>query len=237
MIKESPILITGAARSGTSIIGAAINHCGAFLGETSKRAMFENIRIKEEIVKPYFDRMGVDVRAQYPLPDLHSISIPTDWKQQVEQILTDEGYKKGKWMYKGTGMGLVWPVWHYAFPNAKWIIVRRKTYDIIQSCLKTGYMNAFSDEDIQQKIGVSNESDGWLWWVRQHEKRFVEMIQEGVNCKQIWPERMVDGNYEQLYEVLDWIGLPKKEGLTNFINPLLWGRKKGELYGSKSNGK
>jgi hypothetical protein len=226
MIKESPILITGCSRSGTSIVAAAINKCGAFLGKTSKRAMFENIRIKEELVKPYFDRMGADVRGQYPLPDLETISIPMNWKDQVEQIIIEEEYKEGPWMYKGSGVGLVWPLWHYAFPNAKWIIVRRKSCDIIQSCLKTGYMNAFSDEGIQEKVNVKSEYDGWLWWVHQHEKRFIEMIQSGVNCKQIWPERMVDNNYEQLYEVLDWVGLSKVEDLTDFINPLLWGNKK-----------
>lgn len=228
MIKVPPILITGCPRSGTSIIGAVMNQCGAFLGNTTKRGMFENIRIHDEIVKPYFSRMGVDPKGQYPLPDLSAISIPMDWRQKVEQIILNEGYEEGSWMYKGTGMSLVWPVWHYAFPNAKWVIVRRRTPDIISSCLKTGYMNAFSDEDVQSKVNVISESDGWLWWVHQHIQRFTEMIQEGVNCKQIWPERMVYGDYQQLHEVLDWVGLPWKSEVLNFIDPILWGGSKKE---------
>jgi hypothetical protein len=220
-MKDSPILITGCPRSGTSIIAAAINKSGAFVGGISKRGMFENSRIRDEVVKPYFDRMGADCKEQYPLPDLSTISIPMDWKHKVEEIMLEEGCKDN-WMYKGTGMCLIWPVWHYAFPNAKWIIVRRRTPDIIQSCLKTGYMNAFSDEDVQKKVGVTSEAEGWKWWVRQHEQRFVEMIIEGLNCKIIWPERMVNGDYEQLHEVLDWVGLPWKSELLSFIDPLLW---------------
>ncbi len=222
MIQQPPIFVTGCPRSGTSIIAATVNRCGAFIGGISKRSMYENIRISDELVKPYLDRMGVDKKEQYPLPDLSSISIPTDWKRKVEQIILDEGYKSGIWMYKGTAMCLMWPVWHYAFPNAKWIIVRRRTPDIVQSCLKTGYMNAFSDEEVRGKVNVSSEAEGWKWWIRQHEQRFVEMITEGLNCKVIWPERMVSGDYQQLHEVLDWVGLEWKSDLLNFIDPLLW---------------
>jgi hypothetical protein len=222
MIQHPPIFVTGCPRSGTSIIAATVNRCGAFIGNISKRSMYENIRISDEMVKPYLDRMGADKKEQYPLPDLSSISIPTDWKRKVEQIIFDEGYKSGAWMYKGNAMCLMWPVWHYAFPNAKWIIVRRRTPDIVHSCLKTGYMNAFSDEEVRAKVNVSSEVEGWKWWVRQHEQRFVEMITEGLNCKVIWPERMVSGDYQQLYEVLDWVGVEWKNDLLNFIDPLLW---------------
>lgn len=232
MIKQPPILLTGCPRSGTSIIAAVMSQCGAFIGNVTKRSMFENCQVHDEIVKPYFSRMGADPKGQYPLPDLSTISIPVDWRQKVEQIILSQGYESGAWVYKGTGMSLVWPVWAYAFPNAKWIIVRRRTVDIVQSCLKTGYMNAFSDEGIQEKVNVTSEKDGWLWWYHQHEKRFVEMITEGLNCKIIWPERMVNGDYQQLHEVLDWVGLPWKSEILNYIDPLLWSNKKGVKHGS-----
>jgi hypothetical protein len=216
MVETSPILITGCPRSGTSIVAVAINKCGAFLGETSKRDMFENSCIKRTVVKPYFERNGYDPSGQFPLPNTGEISIPMDWKQKVEQVIVTEEYINGPWMYKGTGMCLIWPVWNYAYPNAKWIIVRRKTSDIVYSCLRTGYMNAYNDEK------------GWKEWVHLYEKKFVEMIEAGLNCKQIWPERMVNGNYEQLKEVLDWIGLPWKKEIVDSIDPLLWGSRQKE---------
>ncbi len=70
-----------------------------------------------------------------------------------------------------------------------------------------------------------NTEKGWIEWVRQYEQRFVEMITEGLNCKIIWPERMVYGDYQQLYELCEWLGLPWKSEALNFIDPLLWGSR------------
>jgi len=237
----SPILITGCARSGTSLVAGIINICGAFGGDMSgptknnQRGMFENARIRNEIVKPFFRQIGVDAMGQYPLPDVDNMVIPRNLQRQVEQIMVDQGYKEGAWMYKGAKMCLSWPVWHYAFPNAKWIIVRRRTGDIVQSCLKTGFMRAFIREEQRKAIGVETEAEGWKWWVHQHEKRFIEMITEGLNCKVVWPHRMVEGDYQQMYETMDWLGLEWNSEVLNFIDPLLWHSRKKEKQNGISN--
>ena len=210
MIEQSPILVTGCPRSGTSLVGTAIHMCGAFQGKLIKRGMFENNKILEEVVIPYFKNIGADPLGQHPLPNVDSISIPVDWRKRIEQIIKDEGYSKGQWVYKDSRLSLIWPVWNYAFPNAKWIIVRRRTGDIVQSCLKTVYMAAF------------DEREDWIQWVRQYEKRFVGMIEAGVNCKVVWPERMVCGDYQQMHETLDWVGLTWNKEVINWIDPLLW---------------
>lgn len=231
---KAPILITGCARSGTSMVAGIINMCGAFGGSMSgpnknnQKGMFENVDIRNGIQKPYLRRMGVDPMGQYPLPDVDNIIIPTDIKRKVEEIMLDQGYDKGQWMYKGAKMCLSWPAWHYSFPNAKWIIVRRRTGDIIRSCMRTGFMSAYARKDIQKKVGAKNEYEGWLWWVQQHEKRFVEMITEGLNCKIIWPQRMVNGDYTQIHEMLDWLGLEWKSEILSFIDPLLYKSRQKE---------
>ena len=216
MIKQAPILIVGCPRSGTSMIGGAIQMCGAFTGKIVKRGMFENDRILAEIVEPYFTALECDPNGQHPLPVSEDILIPAHWRQTVTQSILDEGYQKGPWMYKDSRSSLIWPVWDYAFPNAKWIIVRRRRADIVQSCLKTGYMDAFS------------ERDDWLNWVREYEKRFVEMIEAGLNCKVVWPERMVNGDYQQMHETLEWLGLEWNKEVINWIDPLLWYNRKKE---------
>jgi len=224
----SPILITGAARSGTSMVAGIINLCGAFGGvmsppnKNNRKGMFENVKIRDTIVKPYLRSIGVDPLGQYPLPDVNSLIIPRDWKKRVEGIMMEEGYSGGPWMYKGAKSCLMWPIWHYAFPNAKWIIVRRRTGDIIQSCLNTNFMRAFGREVFRRAVGVKTEVDGWKWWVHQHEKRFVEMITEGLNVKVVWPQRMVNGDYSQIYETIDWLGLKWNSEILNFIDPLLY---------------
>jgi hypothetical protein len=83
-------------------------------------------------------------------------------------------------------------------------------------------MRAFSKKEIQDRVGAKDAREGWLWWVHRHEEYFVEMLQEGLNCKIIWPERMVNGDYQQMHELIDWLGLKWNNGIYNFIEPKLW---------------
>lgn len=228
----SPILITGCARSGTSMIAGIINKCGAFGGDMSgathnnKRGMFENAKIRNSLVKPYLREIGVDPMGQYPLPDNDNLLIPSNWRRCVEEIMQEQGYEGGPWMYKGAKMCLMWSLWHYAFPDARWIIVRRRTGDIVNSCIRTGFMKAFTQQRNCKAVGAKTAEEGWLWWVRQHEQRFVEMITEGLNCKIIWAHRMVNGDYQQIYEMIEWLGLEWNSGVLDFVDPLLWHARK-----------
>ena len=224
----APILVTGCARSGTSMVAGAINLCGAFGGEMSgpnrnnPKGMFENAKIRNTIVKPYLSRSKVDPMGQFPLPDVQKLSIPNDWASKVKQIFLEQGYQRGPWMYKGAKMCLMWPVWHHAFPEAKWIIVRRKDDDIINSCLKTNFMRAFNNNGIQRAINVNTIAEGWQWWVNEHKKRFVEMINKGLNIKIVWPEKMVLADYQQIYETIEWLGLKWNPEILSFIDSKLW---------------
>jgi len=227
---KEPILITGCARSGTSMVAGIINKCQVFGGDMSgpnrnnAKGMFENAYIRNNILKPYLRQMEVDPLGQYPLPDIDNLLIPSSLKKDVEQVMINQGYTNGPWMYKGAKMCLTWPAWHHAFPNAKWIIVRRRTGDIVNSCIRTGFMRAFHRKEVQKAVGVTNERDGWIWWVHQHEKRFIEMMEseEGVNVKVIWPHRMVNGDYTQIKDMIDWLGLKWNTEILNFVDPLLW---------------
>ena len=230
-----PILITGCARSGTSMVAGAIHLCGAFGGimagpnKHNAKGMFENTVIREQIVKPYLRELGVDPMCQYPLPDINNLPIPADWADRVKRVMVEQGYKGGPWFYKGAKMCLMWKVWHYAFPNAKWIIVRRRTGDIVNSCLRTGFMRAFKREEFRKAVGARTEQEGWIWWVRQHEQRFVEMITEGLNVKVVWAHRMVYGDYRQMMETVEWLGLKWNSEVLNFIDPKLWKARKWEM--------
>lgn len=215
-IKQSPTLITGCARSGTSLVAGIINICGAFSGQTgpgnmyNAKGLFENQRIRA-IDKAYLTSIKMDPKGQYPLPNTATLPIPNDWRSRIEGAMIADGYKDGPWFYKGARNCLTWPVWHFAFPNAKWVIVRRRSADIAESCLKTSFMNAYSTYE------------GWIKWINHHEKCFVEMIQAGLNVKMVWPERMVRGDYEQIYELIEWLGLTwKSEQVMDFIEPKLW---------------
>lgn len=221
---KQPILITGAARSGASMIAGILNLCGVFGGNMSKtslndpnKGMYENVQITSNIVNSYL--LKHKINGQYPLPNIQTLDIPANWRETVLNVLNNEGYIKGNWMYKSASSCLIWPIWAYAFPNAKWIIVRRKDRDIVHSCLNTTYMNAFDLKENQQAVKAKDKEESWYWWVRQHNRRFVEMIEAGLNCKQVHPERMLYGDYSQIYEMLEWLGLKWDSKIPEFIEP------------------
>ena len=222
---NSPVFVTGVERSGSSLIARIIQMCGAFSGDTT--TMCENRSLKA-LTDAYYKDRGVDVRGQYPLPNPSEMLIPADWKSRVFVALAREGYDANQqlWMYKSSRIVQIWPIWNYAFPDAKWIVVRRRTGDVIQSCLKTGFMDAYGDCTIQQLVGVETERDGWLWWIHEHEKLFVQMIETGLNVKVIWPERMLQGNFQQIHEMLDWLDLPWNIGILSLLETTLIKTKK-----------
>ena len=197
--------------------------CGAFMGTLDgEDKNFENVGIRDAVVVPYLKSIDADPGCQYPLPNIKSMPIPVDWESRIASCLTKDGYTTGKWAYKSSASSLIWPVWHYAYPDAKWVIVRRRTGDIVRSCMKTDFMRAFRNPQNQRAIGAKDVLEGWKWWVHQFEARFVEMITEGLNCKVIWPERMVSGDYQQIMETVDWLGLKWKSEVLGYVDPKLW---------------
>lgn len=239
MIYEKPILVTGAARSGTSMVAGVLHICGAWGGDMSgptrynRKGMFENADIRNNIVKPWLVAHGWDRMGQDPLPDIDKIKkMPNliaqshEIRDKVLGVIASQGYKGGKWFYKGAKMCLMWPVWYLAFPEALWVIVRRKPDDIVQSCMKTSFMRAHQ------------KRSGWLLWVAEHEKRFEEMADARLCIQEVWPQRAVDGDLTEIQQVVNNLGLNWKFGeVQKFITPSLWHKaKKQELEedGNKS---
>jgi hypothetical protein len=227
-----PILITGVPRSGTSLMAGLINLSGVWGGDLigasiyNAKGMFENHELRERLVKPYLSGLGCDPKGQYPIPK-RNVLVIKNWRDQVLGILQKQGLKDQRWFYKGAKMALHWQVWHEAFPEAQWIIVRRNDQDIINSCLRTGFMNAYARDHVLKKINAEDEQAGWLWWINQHKKRFADMHAAGLDIKQIWPEKLVqEESYTELDELFKWLGLPyKHDDVQEFIEPKLWKQK------------
>lgn len=207
------------------MIAGCLHVCGAYVGpemphHERERSMYEYKRIVEEVERPYLESIGADPLGQYPLPDTPTTVVPPTWRDDVLRILEEDGYDgHAPWVVKSSRTALIWHVWHYAFPHARWVIVRRRTGDIIDSCMHTQYMRAMKDPKVLEQIGVESERDGWLWWVRQHERRFVQMIEHGLDVKILWPERMVYADFMQLYELTDWLGLDWTPDVLTYIDP------------------
>ena len=221
--KHQPIFVTGAERSGATFIAKILNLCGVKSGVCN--GMYENRVIVEH---------NVQLLSTFPyaFPKTDELSIPINWYDFINGVRIAQ-MNGSPWMVKHSTLARMWPIYHYAFPNAKWIIVRRRTGDIVQSCLKTGYMKEFKNTDNLQQLNLQDESDGWLWWIRRYEERFIEMLQQGLNCKIIWPDRMVTGDYSQIYEMVDWLGVKWNYKIPSVIDPLLT-KSREEMYENNS---
>lgn len=228
-MRRDPILITGCARSGTSMTAGIIDICGAYGGAVcgptryNRKGQFENNIIRQSIVKPFLrDELGVDPMGQHPLPRIeavrHYVNQAGDrgiWLQTIiRKTFAEQGYTDGPWYYKGAKLCLIWPVWNEAFPESKWVIVRRDDSDIIKSCLRTGFMRAF------------NTPKGWQGWIDHHKERFTEM-QERLQVREVWPKTFVNGDLSEIKDTVEWLGLTWNEDkVQEFIEPALWGARK-----------
>ena len=174
----------------------------------NQKGQFENAYIRDKITKPFLQALGVDRLGQHPLPDTHSLNPVPGWSSRIYSTIRNEGYTTGPWFYKGAKLCLVWPVWHAAFPGARWIIVRRDADQIAKSCLRTHFMRAYSDKD------------GWLLWVREHEERFEAMYEAEVTGISVWPERAARGDLGEFKEMISWCELEwDDKAVKEFISP------------------
>jgi len=224
--RESPIFITGAARSGTSLVSGIVHKCGAWggdmRGETryNPKGMFENKAIINEIIKPYLREWNCDPLGQLPLPKTEAINLISEKegpivRNRVLEIIKSEGYNSSQvWFAKAAKFCLMWPIWAKAFPLARWIIVRRNADDIVRSCLKTGFMRGYSS------------AHGWCKWVAKHERLFDEMHDACLNIREIWPQEIINGDMSKIKALICDFGLDWQEtGVLSFVDPGLWKRK------------
>ena len=235
---NNPILVTGCARSGTSLVAGIVHACGAFGGKLAgpnrhnRRGMFENNAIRQNILKPFLRSLGYDPMGQNPLPDIGVVAHAAlerrgggrrfdQLRESVLRVMRSEGYVDGPWFYKGAKMCLTWPIWNLAFPDARWIIVRRDSTKIAESCLRTGFMRAHK------------ALDGWLGWVAVHEERFAEMMESCPHAIEVSTDEIVAGNLGHIESVIKLCGLDwDAAAVGDFIDPTLFHSK--EPVGAKT---
>lgn len=225
MIRDDPILIVGAARSGTSMVAGCVEICGAFGGNmrgempAAPKGMFENHAIIKEVIKPLLKKVGADPLGQRPLPDIETVQAMAnadgEWlRDAVVKIMEREGIiGLQSWFFKCPKSVHIWPMWHVAFPKARWLIVRRGDEGIINSCLRTTFMRAH---------GKSRA--GWQTWIDQHKARFMEIVgREDIQSRQIWAKDIVQARFHVLAEVIDWLGLNMRPAaIAQFVEPIIY---------------
>jgi hypothetical protein len=182
------IFVTGCARSGTSLTTKLLKAHGCRLGEVN--VLYENTGVRQNVLKPYLRSIGADPLGQKALPDTNMLKPVPGLRKQVAKFLNEPE----PWAYKDAKLALVWPVWAEAFPEAKWVLVRRDKERIIDSCIRTDFMHSFK------------ERHAWGVWVDEHLKRFAGMV-AALDLIEFWPDQVVH-NAHTWEPVCEFLGLP-----------------------------
>ncbi len=220
-IMPNPILITGCARSGTSMVAGLVRLSGAYSGNIRKEshtaAHHENRAIVEHLVKPYLRSIDADPKGQKPLPDRGVVAVTatpekaSEWRLHIYRRFLADGYSSGPWFYKGAKMCLIWPMFHAAFPESRWIIVRRPDDAVIESCLRAPFMGSYKG------------AQGWQGWVDEHLAAFNEMHEAGMKIREVWSDRVAGGDFTEIKDAVEWCGLTFDEDKAReFVDPKLY---------------
>lgn len=215
MQSKQLILITGVERSGSTLISRVLQLCGANAGQTNN--MRENKALRA------LNHKYIDLNSEACfMPSFNQQLLSSIWNDEVKNALRGQRLPDSMpFLFKDSGLAQLWQLWHSTYPNAKWIIVRRRTGDIIHSCTETGYMRRFKDADNLKLVGAETEQEGWLWWVHQYEERFREMVQANLQYRIVWPERMRDGDFDQMKSVVEWCNLEWNDDVISTMQTLL----------------
>lgn len=203
------ILVSGCARSGTSMTCAVLDACGADFGETigpgpgNPGGFFENKSLRETLLKPYLRRLGYQPSGRLPLPKSDELPPHPGWRTEVKRRLgTAYAYKDAKTL-------AVWPIWAEAFPEARWVLVRRERLKIIDSIYRTPWMRLDAD---QARAFV----DAYL-------EKIDELKLAGVNWTEVWPD---PGDPEVFKPAVEFCGLDwNPDAVRAVLRPEWWGKK------------
>ena len=212
MKSNNPILITGVPRSGATFIAKIMAIAGAEVGNVNVMFEHEKLTLQNKLlINSLKDPLEIDLDTKSRTFKVFSTNI----KGIVQSAFIDSL----KWAYKSSTLSLSWKFWNVIYPNAQWVIVRRKPSSIINSCTKTAYMDMMKNKKTLKKIGVETEEEGWLWLIHQYEKQWIEMCKAGLNIMEVYPDRMENNDYRKIGALLQWVNLVWRDEIQETMSP------------------
>lgn len=159
-----PLIVSGPPRAGTSLLAGILYLCGAWKGDTvegnkdNPKGYFENLRIRDEVVKPLLKLLGGDKMGQkappWPIPPNKIDELALRLRKKLLDILNEQGYPgQIPWVYKDSKLSLIAPLFMKAFPEAFFFITRREPEAIAASFLKTLFNRV---PDYQSALELAN---------------------------------------------------------------------------------
>lgn len=192
---RDPIVVLGAARSGTSMVAGLFARHGAWTGrcrepdEYNERGYFENLDLKRVLI----DRWGHLKRQM-------EVGRPQDgFREEVLEILRDSGYDGGPWCMKHGA--LYWRAWHEFDPT--FVCVYRNPRSVLESGDHGNFIRG--RETVALAQGTMEE---------------VVQCEGGTRADS---ERLIEGHYTQIREAFAAAGMEFDEDVADeWVEPSLW---------------
>lgn len=174
-----------------------LNSVGVFTGTTkegdeyNQRGYYEHVEI--DMALSYYlrscDADGLGKRFQ-PI-DLDEQFV--DFRDLVLDIIESERPGSPAWAFKSTKTAICRNIWRVHFPTAKWIICRRKRDLIIDSMVRSPFMDAY------------NTRDEWDQMLNRYEYMMRD-IADRCDAYEFDVDSAVNGDVDQVAGMLDFIG-------------------------------
>lgn len=214
-----PVIVTGAARSGTSLTMGCLVRCGLQVGKHcgptpwNERGQYENRELIQTAQKAYLKSIGADPAGQHPLPTYEQLEPDPGRRDRVLDVVRRQGVDTDQpWGFKDAKALVDWPVWADAFPHAVWVVTWRDRDSVVQSCLRTRFMRAYADEQ------------GWAGWWDYHEERAQSLLRHAVGrAYRVNTPLLQAGRTDLLFDPVRASGLEWRPGeIEAFVSPDLW---------------
>lgn len=231
---RQPIFVVSCGRSGSSMVMGLLHRAGLWVGECLKGSpenpagFFENIRLKDGVVKPILSIHGYDKKGMLSVPEETLSFYSSDIPELVKDHLESDGYQYHvPWGYKDSKLLLMWASFHKAFPKARWVIVQRNREDTLASMKRTGFINT---PEVRKEI----EADASF--LEKRVDRYQKGIDEIKNCAGLqWytvdADEIISGNYGSLINTIEACGLRfNEERARKFVDPKIWNRTSEQMH-------
>jgi hypothetical protein len=216
---QTPVLVTGLPRSGTSMVMGLLGLCGLWLGRTvpggreNIRGFFENIILRERLQKRLLHQSGFDPIGVRRLPPAVWRPSVRNFRDVVAAALDAQQYDGSRaWGFKDAKLTLTWRVWHEHFPHARWIVVRRPSDDVVASCLRTRFMKHHS-----------SDPTFWVRFVEAYLERLEALVRTVAWSRSVNSVDIISGRHDPLRQIVTDIGLTwNTEAVRAFVEPTVW---------------
>lgn len=218
MNNKMPILIVSPPRSGSSLTASILNSFGVFGGDMkkgdkwNKSGYFENIEITNLVIR-YLQNNDINNLGKRFNPRVLNVDVK-DFSSKIYEILENQGMEPTqKWFYKNPKTAVCWRLFDKHYPYAKWIVIERDREELLNSLMRTEFMDAWQTKE------------EWQNFIRYYDVLMKE-IKANCNCFVFNINTMFNGDYSQVEDLLKFVGIDAELVLSGIIDKTLWNEKK-----------